>query len=127
MLKLAPVVPEALKEFQKSEQLEYSIPIVIVSENEPVVATAEEEHIWESDLAPDESYHPRSASMGGRNHNAPVLKLRTGDRISLTYSIMGLPTGKGLEDAAHKVTPKIQCSNAEGVRESQPGATPQVR
>jgi hypothetical protein len=107
-LKLSSVVPEALQVFQKPEPADYSIPIVIVAENEPLVATAEEEHIWESNLAPDESYHPRSASMGGRDHNAPVLELRTGDRVSLTYSIMDLPTGKGLEDAAHKVIPKIQ-------------------
>jgi hypothetical protein len=111
-LKLAPVVPDVLLEFQKSEPREYSIPIVVVSENEPLVSTAEEEHIWESDLAPDESFHPRSSSVGARNHVAPVLKLRTGDRVSLTYSTMGLPTGKGLEDAARKVKPQIQIAPA---------------
>jgi hypothetical protein len=108
-LQLSAAVPDQLRDYYKTEQIN-SVPIVIVAENEPITIVANEEHIWESDDAPDESYHPRSGSLGGKNHYSDLLMLHTGDRVSLTYCGVKLPTGNGLDKVSNEVRPVIKCT-----------------
>jgi hypothetical protein len=108
-LQLSALVPDALREFDKKNVgSSHAIPIMIVAGDEPLRTIATEEHIWESDLAPDESYHPQSSSAGGRNHEAGVLMLHTGDKITLSYRGMWLPTREGMETLSLQVKPIIE-------------------
>jgi hypothetical protein len=108
-LQLSATVPELLREYYRPDEIN-SIPITIVAETEPITMVANEEHLWESDDAPDQSYDPRSGSLGGKNHYSDLLMLHTGDRVSLTYCGMKLPTGKDLEKVSNGVKPVIKCT-----------------
>lgn len=116
-LHLSARLPDALQEFNRKREEENAIPVIIVAEQDPTLTIAAEEYIWESDDAPDESYHPQSASLGGRNHPYGVLMLHPGDRISLTYGGMWLPTRQGLEALSDQVKPIIEKRPFFGDRE----------
>lgn len=106
-LQLAPQLPEGLRDF-KNDRLADPIPINVVGDKESILTVAAEEHIWESDDAPDPSLNPRGSSSGGRNHYEKVLMLRPGDRISVTYCTMRLPNRREMELLADQVTPIVK-------------------
>ena len=108
-LVLSADVPDALGEFHTQSQ-GVSFHMVVVPEGEPITTVVGLEHIWESDYAPDESHKPRSSSFGSRTHGQEVLMLHAGDRISLTYGAMSLPTRSGMEELSLQVKPVIKAA-----------------